>query len=609
MRVVVDPRRRSGRSAPRRDATQAAGGAPPPTCPIPSGSMAVGRVHWGSYDGDELEHAMALLLFQERPNGWRRATSQGDGGIDFLDPLPEGYEVFQIKGFTDRAELKAGQRRQIKDSYETVRSDPRLDRPIVRWNLVVPIDPNDKDEEWFRELTKDAPFECRWLGEVFWNDQAARYPRVIDFFFADGKQRLAERVKTLHGLLSDPDSPPRPGDVVGALLRLQGELDDNDPHYRYEFALTKEPPPPRPRPGLVMTATRGTEDGRFVTVDVFARFAQAIDDRPIGGSLTITVLDPNRGIDLREAYRAFVEYGRRLHIPDGALERFELDAPGALGGEFGGGQAVLGPRSVPITELHRLELAVSDPAGAVIAAATVPVADITIGEKGIEYTGTDTTACFDFQIQIDRTPDAAGNLASVWGLRQRDLVGLPAVTALPALRLMHAVHAPNLLRADLYRGEHRVFQALRILDDPEAAMDDLSMTFAEHLARLQPHTPVLIPLPPTVSADTLTEVRRAVDLLEGKTVTLGPVTVALEVPPESAAPIEERVGAKESVEATVPLSIDIGDVAVPLGTIHAVFTDPRVDKIEDRGDAVNMWITADSAEETLISMLVGPPHT
>ena len=117
--------------------------------------MTIGPIHWGSYPGDLLERVMAVLLFQERPTAWRRTASQGDAGIDVAEPIADGYRIFQIKGFTGR--MSGNRPRQVKESLKRAIKEPRLDGPIARWNLVVPIDPTSEEEKWFASSRHTRP--------------------------------------------------------------------------------------------------------------------------------------------------------------------------------------------------------------------------------------------------------------------------------------------------------------------------------------------------------------------------------------------------------------------------------------------------------------------
>jgi hypothetical protein len=98
---------------------------------------------------------MSVLLFQERGTAWRRRPSQGDGGLDVGEPNSRGYHVYQIKGFT--GSMTSSRQRQVRRSFERILEDPRLDRPVTGWSLVVPMDQTSEDGEWFRELTAHAP--------------------------------------------------------------------------------------------------------------------------------------------------------------------------------------------------------------------------------------------------------------------------------------------------------------------------------------------------------------------------------------------------------------------------------------------------------------------
>jgi hypothetical protein len=559
----------------------------------------IGPVNWGSYSGENLETVMAVLLLQERPTAWRRAASQGDGGVDVVVPVDGGYEVNQVKSFTDR--LTPGQKAQIKHSLETVIQDARLDKPVQKWNLLMPLDPTSEDEQWFAKLTKGAPFPCQWLGETFWNSEASKHPHVIDYYFRDGKERLLERVRSLQGLLADPEAPIRPADVVSALQRIQTELNDTDPQYRYEFSATAAPPASRPRPGLVMSETRGTEDGGFITIDVIARYPQAAQDRPIDGSITINLVDRDRGIDLSDDFRAFVGYGRRLVLPDGALDRVEVNAPGGLGGTFEGGQGVVGPRSVPLAHPHRMELELLAPDGEVVETVTVAVIDLTAGELGIEFVGIESAGAFDFNCRVDRPGEGTTRAAAEWNLNQRELAGLPVVNVLPAIRLMNQLCAPNSLRLTLMNGPATVARAEQDLAEAEHDPDETSMEIAEMLASLQPHTPIPILIPGQITQEERQEIAYASRLLAGETIESGPAKVELVVPTYQLATLTRALESGDPIPTTVPLVVALGQGQVPLGSVHTTFSSHHAETIVENGDTCTVILIAEGVEESLVA--------
>jgi hypothetical protein len=541
--------------------------------------MTVGPVNWGSYPGETLELVMAVLLGQERPASWRRSASQGDGGIDVIDPVSGGYEIYQIKRFSER--LTNNQKTQIKDSLTTAKERPRLDKPITHWFLVLPLDPTSEDEAWFRTLTTDAPFQCTWLGRTFWDSEASKYPYVIDYYLRDGKGRLLERVKTLTKLLADPESPARPADVVDTLRRLHQELNAADPHYRYDISITNAPPTARAvQQGLIMSQTIGAGES-FVTIDVIARFREALVDRPIGGSLSFVVQDPDSGIDLTEEVRLHTEYGRGLSLPEGALTKFTVDAPGGLGGEFGGGLGVLGPASLPLKEPHRLELELLAPDDSILAAVSVPVADITKGSKGIEITGTEPSGAFDFECRIDQPDPASGHAVGEWGLRQRKLAGLHAKTALPAIQFMARLTVPYRLRTSLFKGPARAFSGIRELDETESQLiNEQHLAFAEHLAELQAHTSTIIALPELVSAEEIAHVAAIASILRGESF----VTENAEITWVGKRAEFETMRASAAdgtpFRRNRTLTVILGGAEIQLGTESVEFTDIHIESEE-----------------------------
>jgi hypothetical protein len=68
---------------------------------------------------------MSVLLFQERPTARRRRPSQGDYGVDVAEPNPDGYHVYQIKGFIKgfTGSMTSSRQRQTSTSLQRILDD------------------------------------------------------------------------------------------------------------------------------------------------------------------------------------------------------------------------------------------------------------------------------------------------------------------------------------------------------------------------------------------------------------------------------------------------------------------------------------------------------
>ncbi|HVA06566.1 MAG TPA: hypothetical protein VNG12_07510, partial [Acidimicrobiales bacterium] len=213
---------------------------------------------------------------------------------------------------------------------------------MTNWTLVVPTDLTSGEEKWFRELTKDAPFACSWSGKVFWDSEAAKYPYVIDYYLGNGRARLDRSVRELFSLLEDPGTPVLPAEIIGRLSTLRSAINASDPHYRYELSTSANLPGTSNEAGLMIGQTRPLADGGYGTIKVFARYAQAPEDRPIRGHISVAV-PTNLHPGVAEDLGAFVGFGRAVDLPDGTVTAFSIDAPGGLGIETTSGAARIGP--------------------------------------------------------------------------------------------------------------------------------------------------------------------------------------------------------------------------------------------------------------------------
>jgi len=550
--------------------------------------MTIGPIHWGSYPGDLLERVMAVFLFQERPTAWRRTASQGDAGIDVAEPIADGYRIFQIKGFTGR--MSGNRPRQVKESLERAIKEPRLDGPIARWNLVVPIDPTSEEEKWFRELTSHAPFPCQWLGQVFWDSEAAKYPYVIDHYLQDGKARLMQRVKTLAQLLGEPDTPPRPADVVPTLGRLQTELNESDPHFRYEFSITGEMPTPRERPLLVMTKIAEIDSGGFVTVDVFARYVQALEDSPVGGTFTIVIPDDEEEGNLSQAFQGFLDYGRELTLPEGGLQNLTLDAPGGLGEQIERAAGTIGPSLVASFPPHRERLTLLAPDTSVVAEALVEMERATGGAKGLEVHGRELDGAFAVTLRL-KISTSGDEPAMSCTFHHVDHTGMPAIRVLPGVQFLDGVRFPHRL---LWRLEYGniVIGETELPERPDSPVSAEYLRLLEAIAGLQEHTPIPLVLPPVIPVTEQRSLLRAYRLTQGETLSAPWDAGQVALPHENAERAREILLAGEALGVEKPLTAMLGGNEFFVGRIVQTIKGAQLQDSEEQGDLTVLRIAA-----------------
>jgi hypothetical protein len=540
----------------------------------------VGPVHWGSYPGDLLERVMAIMLLQERPTAWRRRPSQGDAGLDVGEPNPDGYHVYQIKSFT--GSMTSSRRRQVGDSLQQILDNPRLDRPVTGWSLVVPMNPTSEDEAWFRELTGHAPFPCDWKGQLFWDSEAAKHAHVIDYYLRDGKGRLEGSVRDLQQMLAQPGTPLRAADVGGKLEELRTAINRDDPHYRYEFSTSATAPRVGDEPGLVMTRAVQLSDGGWLSTNVYPRYPQASEDAPIGGSIQIVV---PRGTDqpgphsLEADLEAFLDFGRGLELPEGTIQDVAIKAPGGLSAEAPTAKGVLGAAYLTEFRPHDNRLQVVDSSGTLLAETTVRMTAATAGPRGgIEVAGVDAGGAFDVRIQLMPTQDEERRRARL-NISTRDFVGVPVRHLLPGLRVMDALHAPNEL---LWRPEFGpvIFSRIPLPPTPVVRLPDVYLRLVEAMSVIQDHTSLLIVMPDELPSEEVLDILTTAQLLQDGVVKGTWTQGTLVLRPEAPEDALDAIGLDSALfYGGGEWVVTIGQVVVPLGPCHRVFFHPRVAEV------------------------------
>jgi hypothetical protein len=485
----------------------------------------VAPVSWTTTPSDLVEQIAAVLLSRRHPEAVRVRASPGDGGLDVLVPstMPGYVDNYQVKRFT--ASLGDSQKAQIRSSLKAARdthNDPGNPILIQRWLLTLPMDPSGPEMTWLAGAASrlSVPFKVEWRPLPFLEGLVTDYPEVIDYYLHDGHDRLQALIADLRELTKLPPSATgaavEPGDLTGPLSSLLQALNRQDPHYRYDFEVTTEPPILFERPYLVASVIESRPEG-YVTFHVHARYASAPEDRPI--PITFAVSGADLTPEGVEAVEAMLRYGRPVDLPAAAVKGFSIDLPGGLGIAGATGGIKIGPARSDRDRPSRVVWAIIPPDS------MQPVAQLVFDMEaptrgplgGLFVRGTDRTGVVAASITTD-PPGDEHPLAHL-SVTLIDPEGKPIRQALPGLRFAGQFTAPNRLAFGPEYGPLTAAEGLPLPNLPPA-VPALILAYAEALATISEHANATIALPdlPTLTADDFANVIGTAGVLRGDVV-------------------------------------------------------------------------------------------
>lgn len=573
-------------------------------------AVMVSAVEWSLLEPGTTEKLVGICLCRENPRAVRPRPSRGDGGIDVLVPQ-EGdtrrVAVYQVKYFHQN--LTSSQKGQIEKSYHRLRqyaADKNL--TIVAWYLTLPLNPTNENLEWLAGVTADAGFPCEWRGLDFLEGLAAKYPDVVDYYLGNGKQRLDRAIVALTDVLrlsqwltgatasssqTDPAAPLQPSETISGLRALHETLNKYDPHFRYDFSVDHEQPV-IPRLPYLLAAVQEGDGDRWVTFKIFARFAEAVIERPVPGNVAVR---GQTGSRLDRDLQLFHDYGRPFQTPPGAAS-VSFDLPGGFAPSIEDGQLSIGPLAAG-TEQHELRLAVVDEAGVVLAEPRICMEPATRGPsgRGIRTFGTEEHGTFTFEMMTEL---ATGKTRL--DFRLGDLPGRRPADVLEGLRFLAQHRPPHRvsLRPGYGPGE------IHSIDIPESsALADgarLVLEFAEALVTIQDFASVRLDMPDfgQMTEDMFQSVLDVAQLLRGETLTrpweyVGPVHGPQGLEPDFAA--------RFTVHFRRPLVLTLPGIECQVGMQTAECFGARIDPdtVTSHGDHVDVRFVPAGSELARIS--------
>jgi hypothetical protein len=531
----------------------------------------VARVEWTRLSGDETEAVVGMLVCSKYPNAVRVRPSQGDGGVDIFVPGAAGFgrerAVYQVKSYSKN--LTSTQKRAIKKSYnEVVKTSKEEGWAIREWHLVMPLDLTDVNLGWLDAITADADFPCETHGLLFCDTQAANFPKVIDYYLHDGKDRLQSAMNQLTAIVSGrrdrPDGAPLvAADVASDLASIHKALNAYDPFYKYDYAVSDMPPPVEPGPGRdgLVAVYAMEHESVWITVEIFALSLAAITERPIGGEFTVAI--PEGDEHLRAQFERFIDYGSPMTMPTGTVSG-SLDLPGGLGGELSGAslQVLSVPDQGDDEEPAELCLAVVAPdSDTVIASTVITRTDLSVGQAGVRSVFTEKAGLFTLEMLVKAGELKHGQM----NLQvQYDLARRHPSDVVDGLEVLAAWWAPNRIAFGLTYGPPDFGMMMTtdlIQRDREAGR---WAPIAKALTALQDHVPVRLKMPSEMTKDQAIGIIEASKLVLGEPVT-GSMTDTFTVTHRETPQIDRQPDTTYEFVAIKRIKFELGDDVIEVG--------------------------------------------
>lgn len=280
-------------------------------------------IAWTTLSGEVVQKIIGVYICKKYPDATAIRPSQGDKGIDVRIDHEDGtLTVFQIKKFAQT--LSSGQKRQIKDSWDTlVKYIKEEGKQLREWHLVMPLDPTNENLTWLNEMTAGAGCKTVWDGLAIVEGWAAEMPEVAEYYLFNGQERAQENFERALSIMR-AQSAKNTEAIKTSLKDICGLLDNLDPNYSYSIHVFSKLDSTGvdvrellELPDVVLSEEYFLPDGTRIRIDVLPKYQLAPAIEPI--TFTVTLLPES------EDEKNQVERFNKLGVP---LERIPAQLKG-----------------------------------------------------------------------------------------------------------------------------------------------------------------------------------------------------------------------------------------------------------------------------------------
>ncbi|MFB6643759.1 hypothetical protein ACFCYF_41755 [Streptomyces chartreusis] len=503
------------------------------------------------------ESLVTLLMLRLRERAQAVDGSGGDGGRDLFEYTEGDGElvVYEAKSFTGR--MTPGRRRQVVRSLvSAARHQPD------HWDLLVPIDANPGEQQWFEGLRVQFPFVRAWLGRSWLDEKFAAHPDLVryaldrsgDYVLERIVEARAEREALLGGL---PDYLDRAG-------ALHARAQEISPHYALHTTLGAD------GQTVVRLLPKGPALDGQEAIRFTGRVRFAAGDEQEAGR--------------RRRFEETMRFGGEVALTADNLAEVRLAGPAGLGLEqFAlGGVRITSPRQ-EVTPPLRGQVIVQESSGLPVSSLPVSFTYRVLGTDGGTLHGRDVTGLMRVRVRFN-SRDLSGRMTLSF---EPPETTMPAAVV-PVLRLI-AESSPGRFLALVFAGDTAGQMRAPITPGMippgwEAGEARFWADAYDDLARLQSRTSQFFPIPDDFTKQDVRHVQEIQALLDGQQVVLRGKSVSVDM--TSAEGLDRLAGIRGQMfrlaAAYESMIFTLGDHQIDLGPCIETYT---MDKILNMKEA------------------------
>ncbi|MEU5549026.1 hypothetical protein ABZ738_04585 [Micromonospora sp. NPDC047793] len=495
------------------------------------GGSSMVSVPWDELPEPQYAELVSRLLVRLFPRAEVIDGSGGDGGRDVQVRYAGRLSIYELKSFTGRLGRKPDRRKQVEKSLAQA---AKL-KPFA-WYLVVPINHNTWELEWFGRLKEKHPFIREWHGLTWLNTQLDAHPEIVRGALRTVNDELLESIRE-HRAERDTLSGGIP-DLVSRVEALSRRAEEISADYAVEAC---------------------TVNGETA---VTVRARPGVQPPPITITGEFSFPATPEGREARQQVVDSFTYGTDLDVSDPFIGSVTVNAPAELG--ITGTERVsrLLIRSTP----ERLDppllatLTVLSPAGLPQQGLEIAFFERFRGQSGVILKGADALGVLRLQLRLNPLQRTGRIVVSV----VEHPLGSPSAT-LPLLRLLTAFRPPNLLR--LYLNEESEPLVDTAIDESlNNPVPQEILNLIGDLAVIQDHTRSSFAVPANLTRQDATTIRQSARLIAGEHVPIADQSVTFTFYPNNPAEFDQQFGGElRLIQASPRTTIRIGGRKLDLG--------------------------------------------